>query len=146
MFTNEDILKNMMELFSNPLFRNGFFEFAQKAQKEGLEAAQKFWGLSAYGKAFPNTQDIVERMTDWYKAMGFVPREKYDELMTENEKLKAENQLLKSTIRDLQVNLFTEGGERAQELWHDIIDKQMKMNSEAASAFLEAIRQFKAGN
>jgi hypothetical protein len=49
-------------------------------------------------------------------------------------------------IRDLQLNLFTEGGEKAQQLWRDIIDKQFKMNTEVASTFLEAIRQFKSSS
>jgi hypothetical protein len=66
--------------------------------------------------------------------------------MDENNKLKAENQLLRNMIRDLQLNLFTEGGEKAQQLWRDIIDKQFKMNTEVASTFLEAIRQFKSSS
>ena len=140
------MIKNMMDLFANPLFRTGLFEFSQKAQQDGIEAAKKFWGLSDYGKAFPNSAEMYERLTDLYKVMGFVPSTKYNEIVEENTQLKAENQLLRNMIRDLQLNLFTEGGEKAQQLWHDIIDKQIKMNTEVASTFLEAIRQFKAGS
>ena len=146
MYKNEDMIKNMMDLFANPLVRSGFSEFAQKAQQEGIEAAKKFWGLSNYGKAFPYSEDMYERLTDFYKVLGFVPSAKYNEAVDEISKLKAENQLLRNMIRDLQLNLFTEGGEKAQELWHDIIDKQIKMNTEVASTFLEAIRQFKSGS
>ena len=53
--------------------------------------------------------------------------------------LKAENQLLKNMIKDTQRNFITEGGEKAQQAWHDIIDKQIKMNAEVANTFFEVI-------
>ncbi|MEI7867296.1 MAG: hypothetical protein WCI11_05350 [Candidatus Methylumidiphilus sp.] len=146
MYTNQDIMKNMMDLFSNPLFRTGFSEFVTKAQQEGLESAKKFWGFSEYGKTFPLTGDIYERLTDWYSVLGFVPSANYNQAVEENTKLKAENQLLRNMIKDLQLNLFTEGGEKAQQVWHDIIDKQIKMNTEVANTFFEAIRNFKASS
>jgi len=143
---NEDLFKNTLDLFANPLFRAGFSEFAQKAQQEGMEAAKKFWGLSDYGRAFPYSADIYERLDDWYKALGFVTSAKYAELVDENLRLKAENQTLKSMINDVQLKLFTEGGEKAQQVWQDIIDQQMKMNAEVANSFMEAIRQLKPGS
>ena len=146
MYQNEDIIKNMMDLFSNPLFRAGFSEFVTKAQMEGLESAKKFWGVSDYGKTYPFSGDIYERLTDWYSVLGFVPNTKYNQVVDENTKLKAENQLLRNMIKDLQLNLFTEGGEKAQQVWHEIIDKQIKMNAEVANTFFEAIRQFKASS
>jgi hypothetical protein len=146
MYKNEDIIKNMMNLFSNPLFQTGFSEFVNKAQQEGIESAKKFWGLSEYGNTFPFTGDIYERLTDWYSVLGFVPSAKYHQAMDENTKLKGENQLLRNMIKDLQLNLFTEGGEKAQQVWHDIIDKQIKMNTEVTNTFFEAIRQFKASS
>jgi regulator of replication initiation timing len=146
MYKNEDLARNMMDLFTNPLFRTGFAEFAQKAQQDGIEAAKKFWGLSDYGRAFPYSEEIYERLADFYRILGFVPSTKFNDVMEENNKLKAENQLLRNMIRDLQLNLFTEGGEKAQQLWRDIIDKQFKMNTEVASTFLEAIRQFKSSS
>jgi DnaJ-domain-containing protein 1 len=146
MYKNEDALKNMLELFANPLFQAGFTEFANKAQQEGVDMAKKFWGLSEYSKTFPYSGDVYERMTDWYKALGFVPTAKYSEVEEENTRLKAENQLLRNMIKDLQLNYFSEGSEKAQQAWHDIIDKQIKTNAEVANTFFEAIRQFKAGS
>ena len=146
MYQNEDFFKNMLDMLSNPLFRTGFTEFASKAQLEGIESAKKFWGISEYGKTFPFSGDMVERLTDWYSILGFVPSTKYNQIMDENTKLKAENQLLRNMIKDLQLNLFTEGGEKAQQVWHDIIDKQIKMNAEVANTFFEAIRQFKTNS
>jgi hypothetical protein len=146
MYHNEDTLKNMLDLFSNPLFRSGFAEFFSKAQQEGLESAKKFWGISDYGKTYPMTGDLYERLTDWYSVLGFVPSVNHKQTLDENTKLKAENQLLRNMIKDLQLNLFTEGGEKVQQVWHDIIDKQIKMNTEVANTFFEAIRQFKASS
>jgi len=146
MQNNEDFFKNMLDLFANPLFRAGVTEFTQRAQQEGLEAAKKFWGLSDYGKAFPYSSDMIERLNDWYQLVGFVPSAKYKELEQENAALKAESQLLKNIIRDMQMNFMTEGGEKAQQVWHDIIDKQMKMNAEVTHSFFEAIQQLKSGS
>jgi hypothetical protein len=146
MYHHEDTLKNMLDLFSNPLFRSGFTEFFSKAQQEGLESAKKFWGFSDYGKTYPMTADLYERLTDWYSVLGFVPSVNHKQTLDENTKLKAENQLLRNMIKDLQLNLFTEGGEKVQQVWHDIIDKQIKMNTEVANTFFEAIRQFKASS
>ncbi len=146
MHKTEDMFKNMLDLFANPLFKTGFAEFAAKAQQEGMEAAKQFWGLSDYGKAFPYSEEMCERLADWYKALGFVTTAKHKEVVDENAALKAENQLLKNMIKDLQFNLFSEGGEKAQQAWHSIIDKQIKMNAEVANTFFEAIRQFKAGS
>jgi len=146
MQSNEDLFKNMLDLFANPLFRAGFAEYVQKAQQEGLEAAKKFWGLSDYGKTFPYSADMLERLNDWYQLLGYVPVAKYKKLEEENAALKAENTLLKNMLKDMQLNFFTEGGEKAQQAWSDIVDKQIKMNTEVANSFFEAIRQLKVGS
>lgn len=142
---NEEMLKQMLDLFANPLFRQGFYEFAAKAQQEGMEAAKTFWGLSDHSKAFPYSGDMYERLADWYKLLGFVPKAEYDKAMEENAALKAENQLLKNTLHDMQLKFFAEGGEKAQQAWQDIIDQQLKMNAAVADTFFEAMRQFKPG-
>lgn len=144
MYKNDDVLNNMMNLFSNPMFMAGFSAFVNKAQTEGFESARKAWGLSDYGKSYPFTGDIYEKLSDWYSMLGFVPAAKYNQLSDENTKLKAENQFLKSMIKDLQFNLLTEGGEQAQQVWRDMIDKQIKVNTELANSFFEALNQLKA--
>lgn len=136
----------MLDLFANPLFRAGFSEFTQRAQQEGVEAAKKFWGLSDYGKAFSYSADMIERLNDWFQLLGFVPTAKYKQIEEENAALKTENQFLRNMIKDIQLNFFTEGGAKAQQAWHDIIDKQIKMNAEVANKFLEAIQQIKSGS
>jgi regulator of replication initiation timing len=142
----DDLFKPMLELFANPLFRAGFAEFTLKAQQEGIEAAKKFWGLSSYSKAFPFSEEMCERLADWYKAMGFVPLVKYQELQEENRHLQAENQALKNMIRDMQLSFFNEGGDKAREAWQDMVDKQIKMNTELANTFFEAFKPFKSGS
>jgi hypothetical protein len=137
----------MMDLFGNPLFKKGFFDFFLKMQQEGIEAARKFfWGTYADKNLFqiPNALDMYERMVDFYIVLGFVPRAKYDEVLDENKNLKEENRFLRDTIRELQVSLFTEGGEKVQEIWHNIIDKQLGMNKEIAKNFFEVFKQLKS--
>jgi hypothetical protein len=139
-------MKTTMDLFANPLFKMGFQEFFLKMQQEGIEAAKKFWSLSPYSKDFPFSQDMYERIVDFYIVLGFVPRVKYDEVLKENKNLKEENQLLRNMIKDLQFNVFKEGGERAQQLWHDVIDKQIETNNEITKNFFELFRQLKTSN
>jgi regulator of replication initiation timing len=145
MSANEDLFRHLVELFANPRFNAGYAEFAAKAQQEGMEAAKRFWGLSGYGQAFPYSGDFCERLADWHKAMGFVALSAHNKVLEENAALKAENQLLKNMLKDMQHNLFSEGGEKARQAWNDIMDKQIKMNAEVANSFFEALRQFKTG-
>ena len=142
MYKNDDLI-NMMNLFSNPLFMAGFSAFVNKAQAEGFEAAKKALGHSEYGKSYPFTGDMYERLSEWYSMLGFVPSVRFNQLTEENTKLKTENQFLKSMIKDLQLNLLTEGGEQAQKVWGDMLDKQIKVNTELANSFFDALSQFK---
>lgn len=137
----DDILSSMMSLFSNPTFVAGFSDFVKKAQMQGFESARQAWGLSEYGKTYPFAGDIYESLSDWYTLLGFVPSFKYSQLSEENTRLKSENQFLKGMIKDLQFNLLTEGGEQAQQAWRDMMDKQIKANTELANAFFEALSQ-----
>lgn len=146
MFNDECGMK-MLDLFTNPLFKKGFFDFFLKMQQEGIEAARKFWGT--YGdrnSLFPNAVEMYERMADFYIILGFVPKAKYDEILSENKNLKEENSFLRDTIRELQLSLFTEGGEKVQQIWHGIIDKQLETNKEVAKNFFELFRQLKVGS
>jgi hypothetical protein len=144
---NEETIKFMMDMYNNPLFKTGFAEFFQQMQKEGIEAARKFWNLSPASSAlFPNASEIFERMADFYIILGFVPKAKYDEVVKENEKLKYENTFLRDTIKQLQMNLFKEGGEKIQGVWKDVVDKQLEINKEIAKNSFELFRQLKEGS
>jgi len=144
MFSNECSIK-MLDLFTNPLFKKGFFDFFLKMQQEGIEAARKFWGSYADKNRFPDAIDMYERLVDFYIILGFVPRTKYDEALKENKSLKEENKFLRDTIRELQLSLFSEGGERVQQIWHGIIDKQLEANREIAKNFFDLFRLLKVG-
>jgi len=145
MFT-EDMTKEMMDLFTNPLFKMGFFDFFLKMQQEGIEAARKFWDNSAQKQSLvPNAIEMYERMIDFYIILGFVPRIKYDEMAKENKNLKEENKFLRDAMRELQLNLFKDGGEKAQQIWNDSIDKQLDLHKEIAKNFFEIFRQLNAG-
>jgi hypothetical protein len=56
---NDECSMKMMELFTNPLFKKGFFDFFLKMQQEGIEAARKFWGGYADKGAFPDRKSVV---------------------------------------------------------------------------------------
>jgi hypothetical protein len=142
MYTTEQA-RMMMELFSNPIFRQGAGEFFSKMQQDGMEAAKKFWGASPYASALPDAQQMVERMADFYSAMGFVPLAKHEAALKENESLKSENKLLRDTIRELQQSFMAEGGVKAQQAWQSVIEKQLELNREATTSFFDALKQFK---
>jgi hypothetical protein len=144
---SDDCNTKMNDLFSNPLFKIGFFDFFLKMQQEGIEAARKYWiTYEEKNSLFPNTLDTYERMADFYIILGFVPRTRYDQVLSENKSLKDENKFLRDTMRELQINLFTEGGETAQQIWHKSIDKQLEINKEIAKNFFEIFRILKVSS
>jgi hypothetical protein len=88
---------------------------------------------------------MYERMIDFYIILGFVPRVKFDAMAKENKNLKEENKFLRDAMRELQLNLFKDGGEKAQQIWNDSIDKQLDLHKEIAKNFFEIFRQLNAG-
>jgi len=143
---NDKFKYDINALFTDPLFRMGFFDFFIKMQQDGIEAAKKFWGsYPQKSDLFPNAIDLYERMVDFYIMLGIVPKTNYDKVLKENASLKEENKFLKDTLRELQVNIFKVGGEKAQEIWHSSIDKQLEVNKEIAKNFFELFRMLKVG-
>ena len=144
---NDECKTQMEDLFTNPLFKTGFFDFFVKMQQEGIESARKYWG--AYmekNSLYPNSADVYERMADFYIIFGFVPKARHDEVLSENKSLREENKFLRDTMRDLQLSLFSEGGKKAQELWQKSIDKQLEINKEIAKTSFDLFRMLKVGS
>ena len=137
----EPQMRMMLEMFANPMFKQGANEFLKIAQQQGIEAANKFWGISSESQAFPGVDKMMERMADFYQTLGFVPQAKYDELMKENASLKNENQLLRNTIGDLQQKYMAEHGAKAQQAWQEIVDKQLNMSREVTKSFFDVLKQ-----
>jgi regulator of replication initiation timing len=143
---NDKFKYDINALFTDPLFRMGFIDFFTKMQQDGMEAAKKFW--SSYPQKsdlFPNAIDLYERIVDFYIMLGIVPKTNYDNVLKENTSLKEENKFLKDILRELQVNIFKIGGEKAQEIWDSSIDKQLEVNKEIAKNFFELFRMLKGG-
>ena len=136
--------KMMMEMFSNPMFRQGAGEFFSKMNQEGIDSARKFWNDSPYAGMFPDQQQLMERLYDFYRAMGVVPLSKYEDAQKEIESLKQENAQLRNTLRDLQQSFLVEGGTKAQHAWQEVMDKQIELNREATRSFFEALNQFQS--
>ena len=137
----EQQMRMMLEMFSNPMFKQGANEFLKIAQQQGIEAANKFWGISTENQAFPGIDKMMGRMSEIYQAMGFVPQAKYDELLKENTTLKNENQMLKNTLGELQQKYMAEHGAKAQQAWQEIVDKQLDMSREVTKSFFDVLKQ-----
>ncbi len=145
--SKEDVTKQMMDLFTNPLFKMGFFDYFLKMQQDGIEAARKIWSSAAEKNIpVPNAAEMYEQMIDFFIILGFVPRIKYEEAVKETKNLKEENQFLRDAMRELQSNLFKEWGERGQQIWDSAIDRQLEVHREIAKSFFEMFRQLKVGS
>jgi regulator of replication initiation timing len=137
----EQQMRMMLEMFGNPMFKQGANEFLKIAQQQGLEAANKFWGISSESQAFPGMEKIMERMGEFYQTLGFVPQAKYEEVLKENAALKKENQMIRETIAELQQRYMAEHGAKAQQAWQDIVDKQLNMSREVTKSFFDVLKQ-----
>lgn len=142
----EECRTQMEDLFTNPLFKTGFFDFFVKMQQEGIESARKYWGTyMEKNSLYPNSLDMYERMADFYIIFGFVPKIRFDQVLSENKRLKEQNEFLMDTLRDLQHSLFSEGGKKAQDIWQKSIDKQLEINKEIAKTSFDLFRMLKVG-
>lgn len=137
----EQQMRMMIEMFSNPMFKQGANEFLKIAQQQGMEAANKFWGISSENQAFPGVDKMMERMAEFYQTIGFVPQAKYDELMKQYVSLQAENQILSDTIRELQQRFISENSAKAQQAWQEVVDKQLEMSREVTKSFFDVLKQ-----
>lgn len=137
----EQQMRTMIEMFSNPMFKQGANEFLKIAQQQGMDAANKFWGISSENQAFPGVDKMMERMAEFYQTLGFVPQAKYDELMKQYASLKSENQMLSDTIRELQQRFIAENGTKAQQAWQEVVDKQLEMSREVTKSFFDVLKQ-----
>lgn len=144
---NDECKTQMEDLFTNPLFKTGFFDFFIKMQQEGIEAAKKYWATyMERNSLYPNSAEVYERMADFYIIFGFVPKGRHDEVLSENKSLKEENKFLRDTLRELQLSLFSEGGKKAQDLWQKSVDKQLEINKEVSKNFFDLFRMLKVGS
>lgn len=143
---NEEILRSVGNLFADPLFKRDFFDFLLIMQREGVEAAKRSCNFSPVSKAIlPNALEIYEKLVDFYIIFGFVPCNKYDQALRDNEQLRQENKFLKDTIREMQFNIFQQGGEMMQETCREITGRQLEMHQEMGKNFLEFFRQLQEG-
>jgi regulator of replication initiation timing len=139
---NQDIARLLGDLYSNPLFKQGFLDFIVKLQHDGIDGARKFWeGYPSKDKLFEGAPHLFEQMLSFYSSIGFVPAKKHEEVVKERDELKRENEFLKETIKELQLKVFTEGSAKMQETWAGILEKQMEMNKELAKDFLKLFGQ-----
>ncbi len=138
---NEELIRRMLELYRDPQYQKGFFDFFVKMQQEGLEAARNFWNQSSEKeKLHPQASEMFEQMASFYSGLGFVPKQKYDAAMKENEQLKKENDALRQTIKELNLKVFSEGSAKVQQAWTTVMEKQMALSKEMAKGFIELFK------
>lgn len=138
---NEEIMKMMMEFYGDPNYQKGFMDFFVKVQQEGIEAARKSWLQgAAKEKMNPQASEIFEQMMSFYSGLGFVPKQKHDEVVEENRRLKEENELLRRTIRELNMKVFSEGNARVQEAWSEVVEKQMEIGGQMAQSIIDLLK------
>lgn len=140
----EEAIDYMEELFTKPLFKRWFLEFFSKMQQEGIEAAKRFWNLSHDGDGVvPRAPELFEKLIDFYIILGFVPRQRHERALGENEKLKRENKVLTDILRELHCSVYGNGWKQMQEVWEEIMDRQREMNRDMGDMFLAFLRQMK---
>jgi len=138
---NEEMFENLLRLFGNPYLKNNFLDSFLTLQRMGFVTAPNYWGLMGEkNTGLPNPLDLYARMLDFYMALGFVPRDKYDQALRDNEGLRQENRFLKETIRELQGSIFREGGEGMQETWREITQRQVELNKAVGQNFCELVK------
>ena len=138
---DQEFIKNVMKLYGNPLFTEGFLEFAARMQQFGMEAARQSWATNHRADKFPgNAAEIFEQMIAFYSQLGFVPKTQHEEVLKENERLGRENEFLKNTIREMNVKIYTDGSLQVQQLWKETAHKQMEMSAEMASKFFDLFK------
>lgn len=137
----EQQIRMMIETFSNPMFKNGANEFLKIAQQQGIDAANKFWGISSQSQAFPDVEKMMGNMAEFYQSLGFVSQTKYDELMQQFTSLKADNQMLSDSIRELQQRFIAENSAKAHQAWQEVVDKQLEMSRNVTKSFFDVLKQ-----
>ena len=137
----EQQIRMMIETFSNPMFKHGANEFLKIAQQQGIDAANKFWGISSQSQAFPDVEKMMGNMAEFYQSPGFVSQTKYDELMQQFTSLKADNQILSDSIRELQQRFIAENSAKAHQAWQEVVDKQLEMSRNVTKSFFDVLKQ-----
>ncbi|QWR78338.1 hypothetical protein [Candidatus Magnetomonas plexicatena] len=141
---NEHFIKDLMALYSNPIFKGAFTDYLVRMQQDGMESARKYWmGSSDKSALFGGGADIFEKMVDFYSGLGFISRKKYDEVVEENDKLKKENAFLRDVLQKMNLKVFEEGSRNFQETWKAALDKQLSVSTELAKSFFEILKDTK---
>ncbi|MBF0458715.1 MAG: hypothetical protein HQK99_12570 [Nitrospirae bacterium] len=142
---NENFLKDLAALYSNPLVQNMFMEYFTKMQQEGTQAAAKFFNTAPAKKdvLFGMGPDVFEKMAEFYTGFGFVSQKKHEEVLKENESLKKENAFLKEVVQKMNLKMFEEGSRGIQEAWQEGLAKQLEMSKDMAKTFFELFKDIK---
>ncbi|MBF0487518.1 MAG: hypothetical protein HQK98_05095 [Nitrospirae bacterium] len=141
---NENFLKDLAALYSNPLVKDMFTDYFTRMQQEGAQAAAKFFNMAPAKKdVFGVGPDVFEKMAEFYSGFGFVSQKKHQEVLEENESLKKENAFLKEVVQKMNLKMFEEGSRGIQDAWQEGLAKQLEMSKEMAKTFFELFKDIK---
>ena len=83
-------------------------------------------------------EEVRERIEDWWKIMGVVPRSRYLELLDRCEVLRARLEEAEATIQQLRATVGVTGQEKqANEVWETTIQTTLKAQDEWVETWLE---------
>ena len=109
-----------------------------------MRLAKRLWNLYDDGYVVvPRAPELFEKLIDFYIILGFVPRQRHERALGENEKLKRENKVLADILGELYGPVHENGGKNIQEVWEEIMDRQREVNRDMADMFLALLRQLK---
>ena len=139
----DDAINYVEDLFTKPLFRKLFLEFFSKMQKEGIQGAKSFWNFYHQGDGLvPKAPEIFEKLIDFYLILGFVPRQRHEMDLRENDRLKEENKRFMDTLKELRSCIYHDQ-KNVKAAWEEIMDRQMEINSGADGGIRDFFRQMK---
>lgn len=139
----DDAINYVEDLFTKPLFRKWFLEFFSKMQKEGIQGAKSFWNFYHQGDGLvPKAPEIFEKLIDFYLILGFVPRQRHEMDLRENDRLKEENKRFMDTLRELRSSIYNDQ-RNVKEAWEELMGRQMEISSEENGSMRDFFRQMK---
>ena len=141
----DDAIDYVEVLFTKPLFKKWFLEFFTKMEKDGIHAAERFWNQYHQGDGVvPKAPELFEKLIDFYFILGFVPRQKHEMNVKENERLKEENKRFMDILRELRSAIY-DAQRNMREAWEEVMDRQVEISSGLGEGVRDFLRQMKGG-
>lgn len=137
----QEAFMKLLASYGKPEFAQAWQQFASYAQQQSWENTQKILSKNAAEQFSEFTEPYLSQMKSMFDAMGYVPKAEHDKALQQIAQLKSENDLLKTTLRDLQQTFFNEATTKSQQAWKEMLEKQLEVNREISRGFFDALKQ-----